>query len=167
MNEIQTMPASELGVPDEAAASKLSADDIFRILAKKLRRGGTICVALFVVGILGVGVGLFYRHTFGAASAFVLCVASKAGAMIVHQKLTLAHRISQEPHLVYWAHPGRSFVIGYTCVLTLHSRTGKALELVTSRAEALRVTTWLRHHNAAIRLGDYDDTPKTPNDRNA
>ena len=167
MNESQTIPASELGLPDEAVVSKLSPEEIFRILATKFRRGGRICLAFFLIGIVGIAVSLFYRHTWGAVAAFIVCVASKAGAMQLHRKLVLAHRISDEPELVYWAHPCRSFVRGYACILTLHSRTGQALELATSREEALRVTTWLRQHNPGMRLGDYDDAPQTPNDRNA
>ena len=167
MNESQTIPASELGLPDEAAVSELSPEEIFRILATRFRRGGRICLAFFLIGIVGLAVSLFYRHTWGAVAAFVVCVASKTGAMLLNRKLVLAHRISREPQLVYWAHPCRSFVRGYTCILTLHSRTGQALELATSREEALRVTTWLRKHSPGMRLGDYDDAPQTPNDRNA
>ena len=161
------MPESELGVPDEHAASKLSSADIFRVLTTKFRRGGRICFALFILSVAGLIVSFIYHHTWGGVSAFILCVASKAGAMILHQKNELAYRISQEPALVYWAHPCRSFVLGYTCILTLHSRTGRALELATSKEQALLVTTWLRQHNPAIRVGDYDDAPETSNDRNA
>ena len=167
MNESQTIPASELGIPDDAAASKLSADDIFRVLTTKFRRGGRICAAFFLISIVGLAVSIFYRHTWGGISAFVVCVASKAGAMLLHQKVSLAYRISREPQLVYWAHPCRSFVIGYSCIFTLHSRTGQALELATSHEEASRIATWLRQHNPAIRVGNYDDVTQTPNDRNA
>lgn len=164
MIENQTIPVSELGVPDEAAVSKLSPDDIFRILTAKLNRGGTLCVALLLLGFLGVFVSLFYRSTLGVICGVVLAIVSKAGVMLVHQKLLLARRMSLEPQLVYWAHPGHTTILGVTCLLTLHSRTGQAFELATSREQAACVIAWLRPHNDRIRLGDYDDTPpQSPN----
>ena len=156
MNENQTIPVSELGVPDEAAVFNLTPDDIFRILAARIRRGGTLCVTLLLMGLLGVFVSLFYRSTLGAVSGVVVCIAAKVGVLLIHQKLRLAHRISLEPQLVYWAHPCRSSALGYTCILTLHSRTGQALELATSREQVASVVAWLRLHNDRIRLGDYD-----------
>lgn len=167
MNENQTIPVSELGVSEEAAISNLSPDDIFRILAAKIRRGGTICVALLLLGLLGVFVSLFYRSPLGAVSGVVLFIASKAGVMLVHQKLQLARRISLEPQLVYWARPCRSTILAYTCILTLHSRTGQTLELATSREQAASVIAWLRQHNDGIRLGDYDNAPQCPIVRDA
>ncbi len=166
MNENHTIPVSELGVPDGAADSKLSPDDIFRILTAKIRRGGTICVALLLIGLLGVFVSLFYRSTLGAVFGVVVGIAGKVGAMLVHQKLLLARRISLEPQLVYWAHPGRSTILGVTCILTLHSRTGQAFELDTSREQAASGIAWLRQYNQRIRVGEYDQTAHSSNDRN-
>ena len=167
MHENQTIPVSELGVPDEVAVSKLAPDDIFRILAAKISRGGTLCVAVLLIGLLGVFVSLFYRSILGAVFGVVVYLAGKVGVMLVHQKLLYARRISLEPQLVYWAHPGRSSILGYTCILTLHSRTGQAVELATSREQAASVIAWLRQHNEGIRIGDYDDTPQSPNELNA
>ncbi len=166
MSESRTIPVSELGAPDEAAVSRLSAGDIFGILAAKVRRGRAICVALYVTGFIGFAVFLFYRSTTWAVATLIWSIAFKCGAMLSHQKLQLAYRISVEPQLVYWAHPRRSFVLGYACLLTLHSRTGQALEVATSREQALSVVAWLKRHNSDIRIGDYDNTPQNLHERN-
>ena len=84
-------------------------------------------------------------------------------AMLSRQKLFLAHRISIEPRLVYWAQTCRplirSRIIKYEAVLTLFSRTGQSLQVAISRKQMVNVVAWFRRQNADIRIGAYD-TPQ-------
>jgi hypothetical protein len=165
MNESRTIPVSELGVPDEAAISKLSSEDIRKILAAPTRRGCGIGSVLSAIGFVSfILLILFYRNTSLIIGSIILFIFFRVFAMLSYQKMMLAHRISVEPKQIFWAHPCRSLIrsrlIKYkNDLLTLHSRTGQSLEVPMSREEMVNVVEWFRRQNPEIRVGDYDTIP--------
>jgi hypothetical protein len=161
MNQNQTMTASELGLPDETAVGKLSSDDLFRILSAKIRRGHVICSVAYTIGLIAcILFAGIHRDYLVAALSFVWSVAFMTLASLSRRKLSLAKRIATEPRLVFWIHPCHSYIFGYEVILTLHTRTGQSLEVLTSREQARSIVTWLSRQNPDIRLGDFDTTPQ-------
>jgi hypothetical protein len=164
-NENRTISVSELGVPDEAIISRLSPDDIRRILVAKVHRGCVIGHTLSAIGFISfILVFLFYRNTPLIIGTIVWFIFFRVFAMLSYQKMILAHRISAEPRLVYWAHPCRPLIRSrifryYEIFLTLHSRSGQSLEVPMSRQEAINVISWLKRLNPDIRIGLYDSAP--------
>lgn len=162
MNESRTIPVSQLVEPGEAAVSILSSDDIYRLLATQFRRGCAIGSIFSVIGFVSFFIIVFLCHNVTLAiGSIVWSISFRVFAMLSYQKIRLAHHLSVEPRLVYWAHPQRSLIrsrlIKYKHeLLTLHSRTGQSLEVAMSREQILSVITWLRQQNPDIRVGDYD-----------
>lgn len=162
MNEGQTIPVSELDLPDKVALPELSSEDAFRLLTAKIRRGRAISVVLFIIAFVGIlfALVIYHRPSWAVVSG-IGCIAFKVWAALSQQKVELAQRICGEPLLVYWAHPRRSTVRGYELLLTLHSRTGQSLEVAVSREQMLTIVAWMRRHNSSVRCGAYDDTQES------
>ena len=166
--KFEAIPILELSVPDGVTLPKLSADDVYRLLATKVLRGRFFGAVLFVLSLGGLvcSLTIFPSAPWAIASAL-------GGALFgfvfyrSRQKLDLARRISNEPQLVYWAHPTllRQTQGGQTIdstFITLHSRSGASFEVAVSRDQLLAIVVWLREHNPNIRLGPYDDTAPNP-----
>ncbi len=158
--KFESIPLTELILPDDGSIPELTAGDICRLLSTKVLRGRLICGIVFAASMIGFAYAWMEPGKIPwAAASILLGFLSAFGFYTANQKLDLARRISADPTLVYWAHPTvlRQRVGGATIdstFITLHSRNARTFEVGMSRKEMLAVVSWLRDHNPEIRLGE-------------
>ena len=160
MSGDNTITASDIELPDDAAISDISAKSIHDTLSAPARRGCAICFVLSAIGMLGIGLSLFCRSTpWGITSGTWYMVFGVSGKL-AHEKVKLARMFADQPQLLFWAHPRcwqiPSRILRYDLHLTLHSRTGQLLEVPMSYDQMRRVVAWFKRCSPDLRIGAYD-----------
>ncbi len=161
----EVIPVHDFTLPDLAGIPAITQDEVYRLLAGKVRRGRQIGDILFTLGLAGMAISLgFYKNTPWAVASGLIGVVAGFIYYRARQKLDLLRAIVEEPSLVYWAHPTtlRQKVVGQameTNFITLHSRRGSSFEVALPYGQMLSVMAWFKQQNTEIRLGAYDSTP--------
>jgi hypothetical protein len=143
----------------------MQAQEVYRLLVRRIRRGTVIFGALSVVLCIGSGLALANRHTAWAVAAFVAAILVGLGFRHVRSRDISARKISANPQIVYWARPtvipaNEQWLLRNTSVqsLSLHLRDGSQFDACLSPREMESFVAWLRQSNPSIRLGAYDTT---------
>jgi hypothetical protein len=137
--------------------------EIYRILSRRMHRGIIIFGALiFALCVLG-GVALADKERTWGVSAILAALLCGVGFHRVRSRDSAALKISEQPHLVYWAHvtvipPRQQWLLASTDVqsLTLHLRDGTQFDACLAPNEMMKFTDWLTERNPSIRRGAYD-----------
>jgi hypothetical protein len=157
----EVIPRAEL-VAAPRNFGEVSPAEVYRLLATKVVRGHTISKVLSMILLMTTAVAVMEHQYAWAVAAFVSGFLFGFAATMMQRKLSIARQVSENPSLVYWAHPTilRQQISARTMdttFITLHCRTGESFEVAMAREEMLTVVGWLRHHNPDVRLGSYDD----------
>jgi hypothetical protein len=151
--------------------ARMQAQEIYRLLVRRIRRGIVVFGALFVGLCIASGLALADRHTAWAAAAFVAAVLAGLGFRHVRSRDISARKISANAKIVYWAHPtvipaNEQWTLRYTTVqsLSLHLRDGSQFDACLSPKEMESFIAWLRQSNPSIRFGAYDTATSFPTD---
>ena len=141
----------------------MQSSEVYRLLARRIRRGLIIFPTLLLVTIVSSGVATVV--TGGRPWAFVGLLPGFLfyfGWKHVFNRNVTARRVSEYPQLVYWAHPTVPFQIVsgdaiHDCtLLLLHLRDGREFEVGLPTAQMRAFIAWLVERNPSVRLGPYD-----------
>lgn len=148
---------------DVRRIAHMEAQDIYRLLARRMRRGLVIFGVLFTAMCITSGVAEFQGHKTLAGGAFVAVFLFLLGFRHIQSRVNLARIISTSPQIVYWAHqtvipPNQQWLLRTTTVqsLALHLRDGRQFEACLSPQEMESFIAWLKQSNPSIRFGAYD-----------
>ena len=138
----------------------MEAQDVCRLLVRRIRRGMVIFPILFFALCITSGAAEFERHTTLAGAAFVAAFFAIVGFYHVKGRANLARIISANPQIIYWAHPtmvppNQQWLLRNMTVqsLTLHLRDGNQFDACLSPKEMEEFIQWLRQSNPSIRFG--------------
>jgi hypothetical protein len=145
--------------------NSMDSTQIYRILTQKIRRGILIFYVLKIISMVAC-VYLLITDGVGpwVALYFVAVVISYVSIGHVRKRAIAATKVSQDPQIVYWAHPSTpheplsSNSIHECTILTLHLRDGTQLEVNLPLKQMNDFIAWLKEHNSTIRWGPYDGT---------
>jgi hypothetical protein len=119
--------------------------------------------ALFAVLCACSGLALAEKQTAWAVAAFEAAILVGLGFRHVRSRDISARKISDNPQLVYWAHPtvipaNEQWLLTNTTVqsLSLHLRDGSQFDACLSPKEMESFIGWLKCQNPTIRMGAYD-----------
>lgn len=136
---------------------------IHHMLTRNIRRGLIIFSILKLISIIFCGFALV---TDGlrpwAAVSFMASIIFLLGFIHVQKRGIAAWKVSQDPQIVYWAHPSTaheplsSNSILECRILTLHLRDATQLEVNLPLEQMHSFIAWLKEHNSTIRWGSYD-----------
>jgi len=143
----------------------MQAQEVYRLLVRRVRRGIIIFGVLFVVLCISSGLASAEKQRAWAVAAFVAAILVGLGFRHVRSRDISARKISANPQIVYWAHPtvipaNEQWLLSQTTVqsLSLHLRDGSQFDACLSPKEMESFITWLRQSNPSIRFGAYDTT---------
>ena len=129
----------------------MQAQEVHRLLVRRVRRGIVIFGAMSVVLCIASGFALAGRHTAWAVAAFVTAILVSLGFRHVKSRDISARKIATNPQIVYWAHPtvipaNEQWLLRQTTVqsLSLHLRDGSQFDACLSPEEMERFIGWLR-----------------------
>ena len=141
----------------------MQAQEVYRLLVRRIRRGVIIFGTLSVVLCVSSGVALANKHTVWAAAAFAWAILAGGGFRHVRNRDLSARKISDNPQIVYWAHPtvipaNQRWLLRYATwqSLSLHLRDGSQFDACLSPKEMESFVIWLKCQNPSFRMGDYD-----------
>jgi hypothetical protein len=146
--------------------------ETYRSFMRRVRRGG---IVLRILSLVFIGLGGLALATPGfrpwTAAAFLLAVSCLLGVRHVGSRYVSAWKVSENPQIVYWAHPTTRHehladgAIQECELLTLHLRDGTQFELGLPPGDMRDFVTWLSERNASVRFGAYDQPdPATKNE---
>jgi hypothetical protein len=152
--------------PESLGASHaMQAQQVYRLLVRRIRRGIVIFGVLSAVLCIASGFALVHRQTAWAIAAFAAATLVGLGFRHVRSRDISARKISTDPRIVYWAHAtpipaNEQWLLRHTTVqsLSLHLRDGTQFDACLSPDEMKSFVEWLRQSNPQIRLGPYDST---------
>ncbi len=137
--------------------------EVYRLLSRRVRRGeiifGVLSFVLYASSVAALVTGRG-SLAFGTFPAGLLC-----GLALQHvrDRNASARIVSENPHLVFWAHPTvipyhNRWLFRFTRLhfLMLHLRDGKQFEAGLSPGEMRSFVAWLTEQNPSVRMGDYD-----------
>ncbi len=141
----------------------MHAQEVYRLLVRRIRRGIIIFGVLSIVLCISSGLALASKQTAWSVAAFVAAILVGLGFRHVRSRDILARKISTHPQLVYWAHPtvipaNEQWLLKNTTVqsLSLHLRDGSQFDACLSPKEMESFIGWLKCQNPSIRIGAYD-----------
>jgi hypothetical protein len=144
--------------------------EVFRLLTRKIRRGGIMFRILWLVSLGCTGAALFvpgFRSW--AVAGFLASMLFMLGWIHVRGRYLSALAVSEHPQLVYWAHPTRAKdnrvsddAINDCKLFTLHLRDGTQFQAHLSAKDTSNFIAWLKEQNPSVRFGPYDDAGQTP-----
>ena len=143
----------------------MQAQEVYRLLVRRIRRGIVIFGVLSLVLCISSGLALAGKQTAWALAALVAAIVAGLGFRHVRSREISARKISANPQIVYWAHPtvipaNEQWLLRNTTVqsLSIHLRDGSQFDACLSPEEMESFVSWLRQSNPSIRLGAYDTT---------
>jgi hypothetical protein len=143
----------------------MPAQEVYRLLVRRIRRGFIIFGVLSVVLCMGSGLAWADGQTAWAVAAFIAAILVGLGFRHVRSRDISARKVSANPQIVYWAHPtvipaNEQWLLRHTTVqsLSLHLRDGTQFDACLSPKEMESFIAWLRQSNPEVRLGAYDAT---------
>src|SRR5438045_720929 len=129
----------------------MQAQEVYRLLVRRIRRGVIIFGALSVVLCISSALAVANKQTAWAVAAFVAAILVGLGFLHVRSRDISARKISGNPQIVYWVHPtaippNEQWLLRYTTVqsLSLHLRDGSQFDACLSPKEMESFITWLR-----------------------
>jgi hypothetical protein len=142
--------------------------EAYCLFMRRVRRGAIIfkILSLVFTGVAGLALATPGLRPW-AAAAFLLGVCCLLGVRHVGGRYISARKVSENPQIVYWAHPTRPFeslsndAIEECKLLLLHLRHGTQLEINLPPAEMRNFVAWLKERNSSMRWGAYDDLGST------
>src|SRR5262245_60380170 len=109
----------------------MQAQEVYRLLSRRIRRGLIVFGALSVVLWISSGLALANRQIAWAVAEFMTAILVGLGFRHVRSRDISARIISSNPQVVYWVHPTvvpakEQWLLRYTTVnsLSLHLRDG-------------------------------------------
>ena len=146
----------------------MQSSQVYRLLVRRIRRGLIIFSILWLVSSASGGLALICPGGRPwAVAAFLAGILFYLGADHVRKRDASAWRVSENPQLVYWAHPMTPHqplsdrAIHDCTLLMLHLRDGTEFEVGLPVAEMRSFVTWLSERNPSVRWGVYDNIDST------
>lgn len=142
----------------------MQSPEVFRLLTRKIHRGAIGSRILSIVSMICACVAIpFPGGLPWAIAAFFVSLLFVVLWVHVRGRGLEAFKVSENPKLVYWAHPTGSSdglvsieAVERCTLLTLHLRDGSHFQARLSRDEMDRFILWLKERNPSIRWGFYD-----------
>jgi len=131
---------------------------------RRIRRGVVFFHMLWIVSVVFAGVTLVTPgRRCWAVSGLLMGILSGLAARQVRERYISARKVSENPQVVYWAHPTRPFVrfssekVEECKLLTLHLKDGTQLEVDLPPEDMGTFIAWLKESNPFIRWGPYEN----------
>lgn len=145
-------------------AELMESPEVYRVLIHRIRRGLVICTILWYASVAFIVLALMVPGGRPwAVTAFLTSLMCNYGVVHVRIRIATACAVSENPKLIYWAHPtsGRRRVsdvaIDDCILLMLHLRDGSEYEVGLPTVQMRVFINWLRENNPSVRVGAYDD----------
>jgi hypothetical protein len=140
----------------------MQSTEVYRLLGRRHRRGYVIGRIMWNVCFIVMGVIIF---VLGSISwTIVVFFVALALYMLWVNNLGMqnsAWRISENPRLVYWAHPTSGHEpyadvpLDECTIMKLHLTDGTEFEVLLPVEQMRAFINWLREQNPELRLGEY------------
>jgi len=147
--------------------------EVCNLLTRQISRGGKMFKTLWLVssGCCGVAF-LAPGGRPWAVAALLASILFLVGWVHMRGRYLSAWNISENPQLVYWAHPSRTkdHLVSYEDInncqlLTLHLRDGTQFLARLSAEDMRDFIAWLNERNPSVRWGASDDIGSTAKEK--
>jgi len=136
---------------------------VYSHFKRRIRRGIVFFHILWFVSVAFGGVMLVTpgRRCWAVVGLLMGILSGLAGRH-VRERYISVRKVSENPQIVYWAHPSRPFErlsnekIEECKQLILHLKDGTQVEVDLPPAEMGEFIAWLKENNPSIRWGPYD-----------